>query len=146
MVRCICLPTVHGDMFGDAHHMYSYHHWDVEYDYTLPDVGKGARHSVSDRQVRFSFLGKDRCRKTSEPHFFLQTNLQRTWQKMVAAARTRLFSSWFVERHHPFLACSHEVAMHFMCHAPFLLLSEACAWRHETEAILCSWTAWLTLQ
>lgn len=82
--RCICLPTVHGDMFGDAHH------WDVEYDYTLPKLGKEARHSVSDCQLRFRFPGKDRCRKTSEPHFFLQTNLQRMLQKM--AARAHLFS------------------------------------------------------
>lgn len=48
------------------------HHWDVGYDGTLTEVGKGARHSVSDRQLRFRFLGKDRYRKTSEPHLLLQ--------------------------------------------------------------------------
>ena len=81
-----------GYVWGCTPHILIPHHWDVECDYMLPEVGKEARHSVSDCQLRFRFLGKDRCRKTSDPPFFLQTSMQRTLQKMAVAARTHLFS------------------------------------------------------
>lgn len=85
---------------------------------------------MSDRQLRFRFRGKDRYGKTSEPHLFLQSNLQQTLQKNGCGSKNALFlRSWFVEGHHPFLARRHEVAMCFVCHTPFLLLSEACVWR-----------------
>lgn len=117
------------------------HHRDAEYDYTLPEVGKGARHSVPDCQLRFRFLGKERYRKASVL-LFSPDQFATALLNISVAARTHLFSETGLWKDRPALsACSHEVAMHFVCHTPFLLLSEACAWRYEREAILWSWTA-----
>lgn len=81
-------------MFGDAHHLYSYHTtgvWSMTSLRWEKELGTVCRTDSSGSDS----LGRteDRCRKTLEPHFFLQTNMQQTLREMAVAARTTLLEA-----------------------------------------------------
>lgn len=147
MVRCTCLHAVHGDMFGDAHRMNSYCiivlwntttcslRWEKE-------LGTVCQTASSDSNS----LGRTGTGKPQSLTFFSKPICNACCkQDSFSSSNPLLLRSWFVERRHPFLACSSNMATHFVCHTPFLLF-ETFVRTCEREAILWPWTAWRILQ